>query len=46
VKEPWTADNGCLTPTMKMRRRVIEERYMPLAAKWAERGDAVVFEDE
>ncbi|MBP0591530.1 AMP-binding protein [Paraburkholderia sp. LEh10] len=46
VKEPWTADNGCLTPTMKMRRRVIEERYMPLATEWAERAEAVIFEDE
>ncbi|CAD6561538.1 AMP-binding protein [Paraburkholderia sabiae] len=45
VKESWTAENGCLTPTMKMRRRVIEERYMPLATKWAERGEPVIFED-
>ena len=27
VPEEFTADNGALTPTLKLRRRVIEERY-------------------
>jgi long-chain acyl-CoA synthetase len=27
VPDEFTADNGALTPTLKMRRRVIEERY-------------------
>jgi long-chain acyl-CoA synthetase len=27
VPEEFTADNGTLTPTMKLRRRVIEDRY-------------------
>jgi long-chain acyl-CoA synthetase len=27
VADEFTADNGILTPTMKLRRRVIEERY-------------------
>jgi long-chain acyl-CoA synthetase len=27
VPDEFTADNGCLTPTLKLRRRVIEERY-------------------
>ncbi|MGB7601512.1 MAG: long-chain fatty acid--CoA ligase [Candidatus Sulfotelmatobacter sp.] len=27
VPEEFTAENGALTPTMKLRRRVIEERY-------------------
>src|SRR3984885_5932090 len=27
VPDEFTADNGALTPTMKLRRRVIEERY-------------------
>jgi long-chain acyl-CoA synthetase len=27
VADEFTADNGSLTPTMKLRRRVIEERY-------------------
>jgi long-chain acyl-CoA synthetase len=27
VADEFSADNGALTPTMKLRRRVIEERY-------------------
>ena len=27
VPDEFTADNGALTPTLKLRRRVIEERY-------------------
>ncbi|MFZ0954076.1 MAG: long-chain fatty acid--CoA ligase [Candidatus Sulfotelmatobacter sp.] len=27
VSEEFTADNGTLTPTLKLRRRIIEERY-------------------
>ncbi|MCY1393870.1 Long-chain-fatty-acid--CoA ligase FadD15 [compost metagenome] len=29
VREPWTVDNGCMTPTMKIRRNVLEARYAP-----------------
>lgn len=28
VHEPWTVDNGCMTPTMKIRRNVLEARYV------------------
>jgi long-chain acyl-CoA synthetase len=27
VADEFTADNGALTPTLKLRRRVIEDRY-------------------
>ena len=27
VREQWTIENHCLTPTMKVRRRVIESAY-------------------
>jgi long-chain acyl-CoA synthetase len=27
VPDEFTADNGALTPTLKLRRRVVEDRY-------------------
>ncbi len=30
MKEPWTQENGELTPSMKVKRRVISERYSEL----------------
>jgi long-subunit acyl-CoA synthetase (AMP-forming) len=27
VADEFTADNGSLTPTLKLRRRVVEDRY-------------------
>jgi len=46
VKEPWTASNGLLTPTMKTRRKAIEERYLLRARAWAELGQTVVVEED
>jgi long-chain acyl-CoA synthetase len=34
VGDPWTIDNGMLTPTMKVRRGVIEKRYQPSFQAW------------
>jgi long-subunit acyl-CoA synthetase (AMP-forming) len=45
VKEPWTTDNGFLTPTMKIRRNVIEERYEPHVERWFEARQSVIWED-
>ncbi|MET0592683.1 MAG: AMP-binding protein, partial [Polyangiaceae bacterium] len=45
VKEPWTQDNGFLTPTMKIRRSIIEERYEPQAEGWFDAHERVIWED-
>ena len=37
--EPWTVDEGLLTPTLKVKRRVINERYAETIASLYE-GDA------
>lgn len=29
LPEPWTADSGELTPTLKLRRRIIRDRFAP-----------------
>ena len=44
VKDPWTIENGMLTPTMKIKRNVIEERYESLVDSWYAKGERVVWE--
>jgi long-chain acyl-CoA synthetase len=45
VREPWTVENGLLTPTMKLKRNAIEERYSPFVKQWYETGHAVIRAD-
>jgi long-chain acyl-CoA synthetase len=33
VNEPWTPDNGLATPTLKLRRNQILERYQDLTER-------------
>ena len=35
--EIWSVDNGMLTPTMKLKRKVIKERYIDLYNKLYEK---------
>jgi long-chain acyl-CoA synthetase len=44
VKEAWTIDNGFLTPTMKIRRNIIEKRYEPMVERWFETRQPVIWE--
>ncbi|MCY1348873.1 Long-chain-fatty-acid--CoA ligase FadD15 [compost metagenome] len=44
VSEPWSIANGLLTPTLKIRRNLIEERYHGKIEDWAEGGRRVIFE--
>ncbi|WP_372965820.1 AMP-binding protein [Marinobacter sp.] len=44
VKEPWTMENGMLTPTMKIKRNVIENFYNQKMDGWFARRDKVVWE--
>jgi len=45
VCEQWTMDNGFLTPTMKIRRNIIEQRYMPQAESWRRSEREVIWAD-
>ncbi|MGF2733624.1 AMP-binding protein [Marinobacter sp. DUT-1] len=44
VKEPWTMENGMLTPTMKIKRNVIEDFYNNRMEDWFARNSKVVWE--
>ncbi|MGH8455001.1 MAG: AMP-binding protein [Nevskiales bacterium] len=44
VKDQWTMENGFLTPTMKIKRNVIEGRYEPQVERWAKVHQKVVWE--
>ncbi len=44
VSEPWTIDNGLLTPTLKLKRHVVEQRYLSLVEKLIEHPDVVMWE--
>ena len=44
AREPWTIANGCLTPTMKIKRGRIEAGVAPLVDGWYGQGAAVLWQ--
>ncbi len=44
VKEPWTMENGMLTPTMKIKRKVIEDYYNRKMDEWFGKKQKVIWE--
>ncbi|WP_166256577.1 AMP-binding protein [Marinobacter salicampi] len=44
VREPWTMENGMLTPTMKIKRNVIENQYADKMDSWYAQGKKVIWE--
>jgi long-chain acyl-CoA synthetase len=45
VKDVWAAENGFLTPTMKIKRPKIEETYAPFNDEWYEAKKPVVWQN-
>jgi long-chain acyl-CoA synthetase len=43
AKEPWSIENGCLTPTMKIKRNKIEALVEPDVEKWYSSKGAVLW---
>jgi len=41
----WTIEDGSLTPSLKLKRSVIEARYAPALPRWYASGQAVIWED-
>jgi len=44
VKDTWGIDNGFLTPTMKIKRNIIEKRYEPQVDQWFSTRKTVIWE--
>jgi long-chain acyl-CoA synthetase len=44
VKGGWTVDNNMLTPTMKIKRNVVEANYKVQMENWSELNESVIFE--
>jgi long-chain acyl-CoA synthetase len=42
AKEHWTVENGLLTPTLKLKRGAIEDRYAPFVQRWYDEGKAII----
>ena len=43
ANEPWSIDNGCLTPTLKIKRAKIEAMVEPQVDKWFDAKDKVMW---
>lgn len=44
VKDAWTVDNNRLTPTMKIKRGVIEKDFAPNLEPWYEKDEVIIWE--
>lgn len=42
AREPWTVENGLLTPTLKLKRSAIEDRYAPFVQRWYDSGTPIL----
>lgn len=44
VREPWTIENDFLTPTMKLKRNVVEDAYRARVDGWYAQGQTIIWE--
>lgn len=41
---PWTIGNGLMTPTLKIKRGILEDRYLALVDEWRAQSGPIVWE--
>ena len=41
--QPWTPDNGLMTPTMKVRRSILEEKYADRFNSWEQQQKKIIW---
>lgn len=46
LQEPWTVDNGVLTPTLKIRREVLNQRFEDRFWTWYARKEEIIWESD
>ena len=44
TKEPWTVENGLVTPTLKVKRNVMDQKYKEDLLRWQADDNSVIFE--
>jgi long-chain acyl-CoA synthetase len=44
LREPWSVDNNKMTPTLKIKRNVIEKEFGPKLENWFENAEVLVWE--
>lgn len=43
VKEPWSIENNFLTPTLKLKRNIVEDTYKNQFQRWYDAGEPVIW---
>jgi long-chain acyl-CoA synthetase len=44
LKDLWTVENNKMTPTMKIKRNIIEKEFETKYEQWYEESETVIFE--
>jgi long-chain acyl-CoA synthetase len=44
MQEPWTIENGFMTPTLKVKRNEVEKKYLPQYPAWYSQKSEIIWE--